>query len=212
MQCSKCGFIMSELDTECLRCKRMGASAAAAPVAPVSMAPAPMAARRCVEEEKECPRCGKATHASAMVCDKCGYEYQPDLNRAERYQRLLAEETRRPRLPSAMRQTISPYVSWSIIGACLLAMCGAGWAMLGPSLTGTGDADSSLSAPIVMAHHHKGLHAVTYKVAGTAKQAVVTYRGADGAPASAPATVDLPWIEDFQGQIRRPAFHIGQAR
>ncbi len=205
MQCPKCGFVMSELDTECLRCKRMGGNAAAAPARSVLTAAQPQTAQAMRDEEKECPRCGKATNASATVCDKCGYEYQPDVNRSERYQRLLAEEAQVAPPPSTLKKTVPAYVSWPIIGACLLAMCGAGWAMFGSSLTGEGEADSSVSSPIIMARHHKphaggAMHAVTYKVTGTARQAVVTYRGADGAPTPAPQTVDLPWIENFSAK------------
>lgn len=50
MDCPKCGYVMSELDTECPRCKRMGAAATAPrtpapPVAPAPVSPAMPAAR-----------------------------------------------------------------------------------------------------------------------------------------------------------------------
>jgi ribosomal protein S27AE len=193
MQCPKCGFIMSELDTECLRCKRSGGSAVAVPA---------VTAQAMREEEKECPRCGKAALASATLCDKCGYEYQPDLSRAERYQALLAEEGALAP-PSGLRRTIAPALSWSIIGACLLAIGGAGWGMFGGSLIGSG-AENVMDSPIITshhkAHHGVGIQAVTYNVTGTAAQAVITYRSADGALVATPAAVSLPWIETIRAK------------
>jgi len=195
MQCQKCGFVMSELDTECLRCQRMGASAVAAP-------PEPVATLQYVNTgEKECPRCGKATTLSASVCDKCGYEYQPEGSAPERYQALLSEDTG-VGSASSLRRTVSPALSWSIIGACLLAIGGAGWGMFGGSMTGI-NAESVMDSPIIRSHHHKGLHGlqtVTYSVTGTAAQAVISYRGADGAAVSLPAAVPLPWTETIKAK------------
>lgn len=194
MQCSKCGFVMSDLDTECLRCQRTEGGVVAAPAA---------TAQAMRQEEKECPRCGKATLASAMVCDKCGYEYQPDLSRAERYQARLAEEAAAAP-PSALRRAVSPALSWSIIGACLLAIGGAGWGMFGGSLTGS-SAENVMDSPVIMSHRHKthhgtGIQSVTYMVTGTAAQAVVTYRGDEGTPLSSPAAVSLPWTQTIRAK------------
>ncbi len=195
MQCSKCGFIMSELDPECLRCKRQaewgGGAALAAPAAP------PPAAA----EEKECPRCGKATSVSAATCDKCGYEYGADESRAERYQALLAQETQATP-PGALRRTLPPELSWGIIGACLLVIGGAGWAMFGGSATGS-SAESTMDSPILVSHRHKpslvGIQNVTYSLTGTAAQAQVTYDNAKGT-AEKPATVALPWTQTFKAK------------
>ena len=193
MQCPKCGFVLSELDKECLRCKRMGDRGVAAPAAPVqSTAPAAVLAAPAVEE-KECPRCGKATVLSASTCDKCGYEYQAEASRSERYQALLAQEEATP-APSALRRPLPQALSWGIISACILFIGGAGWAMFGGSLLGSG-ADDQMGLPIIVAHHHKSHHApaiqaVTYSVSGTATQAYVTYLDADAAPVSPATAVD----------------------
>ena len=206
MQCSKCGFVMSELDAECLRCKRLGerGGVVAAPAATVSTAIAPAAA----VEEKECPRCGKATRISASVCDKCGYEYQPDSSRAERYQALLAQETQAAP-PDALRRTVPPAVSWGIIAACLLVVGGAGWGMFGGSLTGS-SAEATMDSPIIVSHHHPsrppaGYQNVTYSVTGTAALALITYKDAKGAVVSLPSAVSLPWTQIVKA---KPGSHL----
>ena len=208
MQCSKCGYVLGELDTECLRCRRAGGGAP--PIARPGTAqvssplPAPAmsapAASVPVVEEKECPRCGKATGIAASLCDKCGYEYRPEESRAERYQALLAEESRAAAPPSALQRTIPPYVSWSLIGVCLVAVLGASYAMLATPLIGRSDFQDSMDSPVIALRHPKPhrpapLQSVTYKVTGTATQATVTYRGADAAAVSPPAPVPLPWTE-----------------
>ena len=114
MQCPKCGYVMGELDTQCLRCRGKGLAVQTAPPPPS------VTAQAMREEEKECPRCGKAARASVMLCDKCGYEYQPEVGRAERYQALVAEEARAAPPAVRLRQTLPPAASWSIIAVCLL--------------------------------------------------------------------------------------------
>ena len=200
MQCPKCGYIQGELETECLRCKQ----SAATPPAPQRVrltARSPMTAEM---EEKECPRCGKATRGDAKVCDKCGYEYQADSSRSERYQALLAEEARTAPPPSALRRTVPPALSWSIIGASLLAIGVAGWAMFGAVITGE-DADSLDTAPITALRPHKPrhviFHTVTYQVTGTAASAIVTYHGPDGAVIALPGSVPLPWTQAFKAKM-----------
>ena len=213
MQCSKCGYVLADLETECLRCKRAGNGAVPtvrlqAPPVPTaqalaaSAAPAPgPAVTEPSAGEKECPRCGKATAPDATACDKCGYEYHPGESRAERYQALLAEESRtRAAPPPALHRTVSPYVSWGLIGVCLLAVFGAGYAMLVAPLLGRGDSQDAMDSPVITLHRHKPRHpvplkTVSYKVAGTAAQATVTYRGADGSPVTLPAPVTLPWTQ-----------------
>ena len=135
MQCSRCGYVLGEFETDCLRCKRTGGGTI--PVTRLQAAPALTAAgrpagraREPAGDEKECPRCGKATAGAAAACDKCGYEYRPGESQAERYQALLAEEARTPAPPPALQRTVSPYVSWGLIGVCLLAVLGASYAML----------------------------------------------------------------------------------
>ena len=204
MQCAKCGFVMTELDAECLRCKRQGAQNGTAPV--IDAAPL-LAAAPMVTEEKECPRCGKATAISAAVCDKCGYEYHAEGGSvAERYQALVAQEA--PSVePAGLRRPLSPAVSWGIIGACLLVVLGAGWAIFGGMATEgvAGTADQ----PIVMRRHRKpkplvGLQNVTYSVTGTAVSAVVTYGDATAGTAK-PETVALPWTLTVKAQ---PGAHL----
>jgi len=194
MQCPKCGYVLSELDPECLRCRRGGQTVTAAPAqnAPQNPTPNPTL-NPLAAEEKECPRCGKAAQAGATQCDKCGYEYRPDTSQAERYQALAAEEAR-VAPPPALKRSVSPLVSWSAIGLCLAAALGGGWAMLG----GTAPVeDASAAAPIVLARHHRprGTKPVTYKVTGASAQAVVTFRGADGTMVASPSAVALPWTQ-----------------
>ena len=192
MQCPKCGYVMGEWETECLRCRRAGGDA------PAVTPPAP-AAPAVREEEKECPRCGKATPAGTTLCDKCGYEYQPEGGRAERYQALVAEEARAA-APSALRRTVPPFVSWLLIAVCLLAMGGVGWKMFGGLVTGQDYEDSDIASPVALMARHRAPHAgtaitVTYKVTGTVPQAVVAYRGADGVNVAPPEAVALPWTQ-----------------
>ena len=191
MQCAKCGFVMAELDTECLRCKRQGVqNGTAASVSAASPVSVPVAS-----EEKECPRCGKATDMGAAVCDKCGYEYQAQGgSAAERYQAVLAQEAPTT-APAGLRQTLPAAVSWGIISACLLVVLGAGWAIFG-GITTEGNSDAT-GQPIVVRHHRKprplvSLQNVTYSVTGTAAQALVSY-GEASITTAKPITVDLPW-------------------
>lgn len=207
MQCPKCGFVMSELDPDCLRCKRMGDGAVAVPsvTAPAPAAPATAVLAVPVEgnEEKECPRCGKATDISAALCDKCGYEYQAEASRAERYQALLAQETIAAP-PSALRREVPQSLSWGIIAACLLVIGGAGWGMFGGSLTGT-DSEDNMNSPILTSHHHKSHHPlpsqmVTYTVTGTSGQAFVAYLDANAVSVAPTAAVALPWTQTFKAK------------
>ena len=205
MQCPKCGYVMGELDTQCLRCRGKGlAVQTAAP-------PPPVTAQAMREEEKECPRCGKAALASVMLCDKCGYEYQPEVGRAERYQALVAEEARAAPPAVGLRQTLPPAASWSIIAACLLLIGVAGWTMFGGLVTGQDYATGDISSPISVVFHRKAhrLHTVTYKVTGTAAQAPVAYAGADGATVSPPAAVSLPWSQDVKAKTRHRPLPVG---
>ena len=199
MQCPKCGYVMGELDTQCLRCRGKGLAVQTASAPP----PAPMTAQAMREEEKECPRCGKAANMGVMLCDKCGYEYQPEVGRAERYQALVAEEAQAAPPAVGLRQTLPPAAAWSIIAACLLAMGVAGWTMFGGLVTGQDYATGDISSPVAMVFHHKGhrMHTVTYKVTGTAAQAVVAYSGADGTPVTPSATVALPWTQSVKAKI-----------
>ncbi len=196
MQCSQCGFVMSELDAECLRCRRQGTPPPAAAPPPDPAPPPPIA------EEKECPRCGKAAPAEAAACDKCGYVYGTAESRAERYQaRLALEAAAAP--PSALRQTLPPAVGWGIIAACLAVVLGAGWAMFGG--IGSDPPDSTLGQPVILARRHKprpalvGLQNVTYSLTGTAASANVSYGDA------APAVVELPWTLTVKA---RPGAHL----
>ena len=203
MQCAKCGFVMTEMDTECLRCKRQGVqNGTAASVSATLPDPASVTA-----EEKECPRCGKATGLSAAACDKCGYEYQAAGGSvAERYQARLALEAPTA-APVGLRRTLPPAVSWGIIGACLVVVLGAGWAIFGG--IATEGASNTADQPIVMRRHHKprplvGLQNVTYSVTGTAASALVTYGDASAGPAK-PETVALPWTLTVKAQ---PGTHL----
>ena len=204
MQCPKCGYVLGEFETDCLRCKRAGNGTI--PVTRLQVAPvltaqaATPAMREPAADEKECPRCGKAADAGVAACDKCGYEYRPGESQAERYQALLAEEARTPAPTPALRRTVSPYVSWGLIGVCLLAVLGASYSMLAPPLAGRSAFQESMDSPVISLHRHKPRHAgalraVAYKVTGTASQAIVTYRGEDGALVSLPVPVSLPWTE-----------------
>ncbi len=203
MQCPKCGYIQGELETECLRCKQATATTPT-PERVRLTARSPLPAEM---QEKECPRCGKATRGDAKICDKCGYEYQADSSRSERYQALLAEEARTAPPPSALRRTVPPALSWSIIGASLLAIGVAGWAMFGAAITGE-DTDSLDSAPMTALRphkpHHVALHTVTYQVAGTAASAIVTYHGPDGTTIAPPGSVSLPWTQAFKAKTGTP--------
>lgn len=193
MQCPRCGYEKSELDAECLRCQRGGASVLSPPAAPD---PPPIMAEPATE--KECPRCGKATRADAPACDKCGYQYRPEDSPAERYQARLAEEARlSPPAGSALRRTVSPYLSWSVIGVCLLLMAGGAWLMLTASLPG-GDASDAGDAVAVRAHRPRpapGTKPVLYQVSGTAARAMIAYRGADGSAVAPKDPVALPWTQ-----------------
>ena len=202
MQCPKCGYVMGELDTQCLRCRGNGLAVQTAPPPPPAAAAA-QAVQAVREEEKECPRCGKAARASVMLCDKCGFAYQADGGRAERYQALVAEEARAAPPAVGLRQTLPPVAVWSIIAACLLAMGGAGWAMFGGLVTGQDYETSDASSPVAMVFHHKShrMHTVTYRVTGTAAQARVAYAGPDGATVSPPAAVALPWTQNVKAKI-----------
>lgn len=197
MQCPTCGYVLADLETECRRCKRKGAPAVAPPLERVRLTLSSASA------EKECPRCGKATEGDAAVCDKCHYEFQPDSSRSERYQALMVEEARSAPPPSTLRRTVPPVLSWSVIGASLLAIGVAGWVLFGGIITGE-DYGTNNAAPIVALHPHKSHHAaarvVTYKVTGTAAQALVTTRGADGVAPTSPLTVSLPWTQSFKAR------------
>ena len=189
MQCSKCGFVMTALDTECLRCQRQGTQGAAPAVLPI------------VAAEKECPRCGKAADASAAACDKCGYEYQAEGgSRAERYQARLAQESLAapPLPPAGLRRSLPPAAAWGIIAACLLVVLGAGWAMFG-STSDDSRAESVMEQPVYIAHRKQppvGLQSVTYTVTGTAAQALITDKTANAKP----VPVDLPWTSTVKAK------------
>ena len=164
MQCPKCGYVMGELDTQCLRCRGKG-------LAVQTAAPPVVTAQAMREEEKECPRCGKAALASVTLCDKCGYEYQPEVGRAERYQALVAEEARTAPPAIGLRQALPQAASWSIIAACLLLIGLASYGRcFGGLVTGQDYATGDISSPISVVFHRKAhrLHTVTYKVTGTA--------------------------------------------
>ena len=51
--------------------------------------------------------------------------------------------------------------------------------------------------------HHKSrrMHTATYKVMGTAAQAMVSYAGPDGKAVSPPAAVTLPWTQNVKAKI-----------
>lgn len=201
MQCSKCGYVLADLETECRRCLQVGPPAAALPSERVIMT---LAAS---EAEKECPRCGKATEVESTECGKCGYQFRPDSSRAERYQAQLAEEARTSPVlpPSALRRTLPPVLSWSVIGASILAIGVAGWGLFGGIITGEEMRSSSDSAPNAVPlrrkPHHTALHSVTYKVAGTAAQAVIMYHTADGNLLALPESVPLPWSQTFKARV-----------
>ena len=200
MQCPKCGYVLADMETECRRCQQVGVPAAG---------PTPervMLTLAAAETEKECPRCGKATEAEATACGKCGYQFHPDSSRAERYQAQLAEEARTsPPQPSALRRTLPPALSWSIIGASILAIGIAGWGLFGGIITGDEMRSLSDSAPAAtpLRHkpHHTALRSVTYKVAGTAAQAVIMYHTADGNLLALPESVPLPWSQTFKARV-----------
>lgn len=183
MQCPRCGYERAELDAECLRCKRGGPPTASAVSAPVLTAEAgPL--------EKECPRCGKATRADASACDKCGYLYRPEDGPADPSHSGASGG-------SALRRTVSPYLSWSVIGVCLLLMAGGAWLMLTASLPG-GDAPGADEAVAPRAHRTRpaaGTRPVTYQVSGTAPRAMVAYRGPDGVAVTPKDPVSLPWTQ-----------------
>ena len=200
MQCPKCGYVLADMETECRRCQQAGVPAAG-----------PIAKRMTLtlavpETEKECPRCGKATETEAAACDKCGYQFHPDSSRAERYQAQLAEEARTsPPQLSALRRTLPPALSWSIIGASILAIGVAGWGLFGGIITGDemrslSDSNSA-TAPLRRKPHHTASRSVTYKVAGTAAQAVIMYHTADGNLLALPESVPLPWSQTFKARV-----------
>lgn len=200
MQCPKCGYVLADMETECRRCQQVGVPAAG-----------PVAERMTLtlaapETEKECPRCGKATETEAAACDKCGYQFHPDSSRAERYQAQLAEEARTsPPQLSALRRTLLPALSWSIIGASILAIGVAGWGLFGGIITGDemrslSDSNSA-AAPLRRKPHHTASRSVTYKVAGTAAQAVIMYHTSDGNLLALPESVPLPWSQTFKARV-----------
>ncbi len=191
MQCPRCGDEI-EPGAPCRRCQQadlLRSLAGHTQVAAVA--------------EKECPRCGKATRADAAVCDKCGYIYGAAGSTAERYQAQLAEEARTaPPVPSALGKTVSPYLSWSVIGVCLLLMAGGAWLMLTASLP-TGDATGAGEAIVLRSHHSRsatGTEPVIYQVTGTAARAMIAYRDADGTAVSPPQAVSLPWSQTFDAR------------
>ena len=190
MQCPRCGDEI-EPDAECRRCQQTDLLRSLAGDTPAAVA------------EKECPRCGKATRADAAVCDKCGYVYGAAGSTAERYQAQMAEEARTaPPAPLALGQTVSPYLSWSVIGVCLLLMAGGAWLMLTASLpsgdaTGAGDAITRRSRRSRTA---AGALPVTYQVNGTAARAMVAYRDADGKSVAPPEAVPLPWTQTLDAR------------
>lgn len=57
-ECPKCGYLMSPLDDECPRCKRMARQMKAGP--------------RPVGQRTSCPRCGKKAHPEDTYCAGCG--------------------------------------------------------------------------------------------------------------------------------------------
>ncbi len=185
MQCPRCGDEI-EPDTPCRRCQQAELLRSLAGEADAGVA------------EKECPRCGKATRADADVCDKCGYVYGTKGSTAERYQAQMAEEARTaPHLPPALGRTVSPYLSWSVIGVCLLLMAGGAWLMLTASLP-TGDAAGADQAVLLRPRSPRpaaGMQPVTYQVTGTATQAMVAYRNADGKAIAPAQPVALPWTQ-----------------
>ena len=200
MQCLKCGYVLADMETECRRCQQFGVPAASPIPERVTLTLA------VPETEKECPRCGKATETEAAACDKCGYQFHPDSSRAERYQAQLAEEARTsPQQLSALRRTLPPALSWSIIGASILAIGVAGWGLFGGIITGDemrslSDSNSA-AAPLRRKLHHTASRSVTYKVAGTAAQAVIMYHTADGNLLALPESVPLPWSQTFKARV-----------
>lgn len=182
MQCPRCGDKIDP-NIECRRCQQTDLLRSLAGSAE--------------EAEKECPRCGKATRATAAVCDKCGYVYGAEGSTGERYQARLAEEARSvTHMPAALSRTVSPYLSWSVIGVCLLLMAGGAWLMLTASLP-TGDAAGADQAILLHARraHAAGMQTVTYQVTGTATQAMVAYRDVDGKAIAPAQPVPLPWTQ-----------------
>ena len=183
---------------------RAGRGAAlAAPAAPL-----PAAA-----EEKECPRCGKATAVSAAACDKCGYAYGAD----ESLRRALPGPAGPGDAGRPARRPAAHPAAGAKLGhhrRVLLVIGGAGWAMFGGSATGS-SAESTMDSPIIVSHHHKaplaGVQNVTYSLTGTAAQAQVTYDSAKGTPEK-PATVPSAVDPDVQGESRHSSFSFGDAR
>ena len=199
MQCSKCGYVLADMETECRRCLQVGVPAAAPLPERVMLTLAVPAT------EKECPRCGKATETESTTCGKCSYQFHPDSSRAERYQAQLAEEARTSAPPpSVLRRTLPPALSWSIIGASILAIGVAGWGLFGGLITGDEMRSSSDLAPAATPLRHKPRHAasrtVTYKVAGTAAQAVIMYHTAEGNLLAMPGSIPLPWSQTFKAR------------
>ncbi len=187
MQCPRCGDEI-DLDVDCRRCQQADLLRSLAGDTPAAVA------------EKECPRCGKATRADAAVCDKCGYVYDAKDSPAERYQAELAEESRTA--SSALGQTVSPYLSWSVIGLCLLLMAGGAWLMLTASLP-TGDSAGADEAIVLRSHRPRpaaGTLPVTYQITGTAARAMVAYRDAEGKAVAPPEAVSLPWTQTLNAR------------
>lgn len=188
MQCPRCGDEI-EPDTECRRCQQteLLRSLAGDPQTAVA--------------EKECPRCGKATGVDAAVCDKCSYVYDAQDSPAERYQAELAEEARTAP-PLALSRTVSPYLSWAVIGVCLLLMAGGAWLMLTASLPG-GDAAGADEAILHRSHRPRpaaGTFLAIYQVTGTAARAMVAYRDASGNAVAPPEAVSLPWTQTLDAR------------
>lgn len=188
MQCPRCGDEI-EPDAVCRRCQQaeLLRSLAGDPEAAVA--------------EKECPRCGKATRAEAVVCDKCGYVYDAKDSPAARYQAELAEEARAVP-PMALSRTVSPYLSWAVIGVCLLLMAGGAWLMLTASLPG-GDAAGADEAILHRSHRPRPAaqtRPVTYQVTGTAAHAMVAYRDASSKAVAPPEAVSLPWTQTLDAR------------
>ncbi len=184
MQCPRCGDEIDP-DVPCRRCQQAELLRSLAGEA------AP---------DKECPRCGKATRADDAVCGKCGYVYDAKDSPAERYQAQVAEEARAA--PSALTQTVSPYLSWAVIGVCLLLMTGGAWLMLTASLPG-GDAAGADEAILRRSPRPRPAaqtRPITYQVTGTAARAMVAYRDAGGKAVAPPEAVSLPWTQTLDAR------------
>ena len=199
MQCPNCGYSMTALDDECLRCKQLGARPSVAVITTAAV------------EEKECPRCGKAAGISVPACDKCGYVYGSERVREELAAALPAAPpplelfTVEPQ--SALQKTVPPVLSWSIL---LATMAGAGilaWYMIGgaDNYNAVDDADTASASPTFHFRHHrhhkllpaKASHMVAYQVTGTAASVNIAYFDASGATQKLMG-IALPWSQTFQ--------------